>query len=141
LILACLQESRSDPRGIEWIVDATGCDVESLRDAATLARLFAAVVEAGQLTPVGPAVWHRFPHTGGLTGLQVLTESHLACHTFPEHGSLCLNVFCCQPRPEWHPDRIVGAIVGAQHVLVRRIERQYGTQPIAVASVTAAASS
>jgi S-adenosylmethionine decarboxylase len=127
--------------GIEWVIDATGCDVESLRDAAALERLFVSLVDAGRLTPAGPAVWHRFPHTGGLTGLQVLTESHLTCHTFPEHGSLCLNVFCCVPREEWHPERIVAAIVGAQHVHVRRIEREYGAHLVADAVTTRAASS
>ena len=122
------------------MIDATGCDAGALRDAATLERLFEAVIAAGRLTAAGPAVWHRFPHTGGLTGLQILTESHLTCHTFPEHGSLCLNVFCCAPREDWHPDRLVGGIVGAQHVHVRCLERQYGAQP-ALAAVVSTASS
>jgi S-adenosylmethionine decarboxylase len=114
--------------GIEWVIDATGCDADALRDADTLERLFAAVIDAGRLMPVGAAVWHRFPHPGGLTGLQVLTESHLACHTFPEHASLCLNVFCCVARPDWDPAAIVRRIVGARDVQVRRIERSYGAQ-------------
>jgi S-adenosylmethionine decarboxylase len=127
--------------GIEWVIDATGCDAESLRDASTLERLFEAVIAAGRLTAAGPAVWHRFPHTGGLTGLQILTESHLTCHTFPENGSLCLNVFCCVPREEWHPDRLVAAILRAQHVHVRRLDRQYGAHSAFASSVTTVASS
>jgi S-adenosylmethionine decarboxylase len=114
--------------GIEWVIDARACDAESLRDADTLQHLFAALIDAGRLTPVGAAVWHRFPYPGGLTGLQVLTESHLACHTFPEHASICLNVFCCVARPDWDPAPIVRRIVGARDVHVRRIERAYGTQ-------------
>jgi S-adenosylmethionine decarboxylase len=124
--------------GIEWVVDATGCNVESLRDASTLERLFAALVDAARLTPVAPAAWHRFPNTGGLTGLQVLAESHLACHTFPEHASLCLNVFCCVARSEWQPERIVRSIVGAQEVRVRRIERAYGSLPTSEIRTTSA---
>jgi S-adenosylmethionine decarboxylase len=112
--------------GVEWIVEAAGCDPAALRDAPALDALFRAILDAARLTPVAPAVWHRFPHTGGLTGLQVLAESHLACHTFPEHASLCLNVFCCVARPEWDVDAIVRRSVGAQEVRVRRIERQYG---------------
>ena len=123
------------------MIDATGCDAGALRDAATLEGLFEAVIAAGRLTAAGPAVWHRFPHTGGLTGLQILTESHLTCHTFPEHGSLCLNVFCCVPREDWHPDRLVAAIVGAQHVHVRRLERQYGSQAVTASPVTLSTSS
>lgn len=115
------------PAGIEWVVDATGCDPEALRDALTLDALFAAILAAARLTPVAPATWHRFPHPGGLTGLQVLAESHLACHTFPEHGSLCLNVFCCVARPDWDLDGIVRRLVAASDVRIRRIERVYGS--------------
>lgn len=112
--------------GVEWIVDAAGCDSAALRDARTLEALFTAILAAARLTPVAPATWHRFPQPGGLTGLQVLAESHLACHTFPEHGSLCLNVFCCAARPDWDLDGLVRHVVGAAAVRVQRIERHYG---------------
>jgi S-adenosylmethionine decarboxylase len=118
-------------------VDATGCDADSLRDLRTLERLFDALIEAARLTPVGAAAWHRFPNTGGLTGMQVLAESHLACHTFPEHGSLCLNVFCCVARPDWEPERTIRAILDAQHVRVRRLERPYGGSLSALAQAPA----
>jgi S-adenosylmethionine decarboxylase len=116
--------------GIEWVVDAAGCDTTALRDATTLDALFAAILEKARLTPVAPATWHRFPHTGGLTGVQVLAESHLACHTFPEHASLCLNVFCCVARPDWDLEGLVRQSVDARDIRVRRIERHYGAQPI-----------
>ena len=35
------------------------------------------------LHPLGKTSWHQFPNTGGITGVSLLTESHLACHTFP----------------------------------------------------------
>lgn len=127
--------------GIEWVVDAAGCDATALRDAATLEALFAAILDAARLTPVAPATWHRFPHTGGLTGVQVLAESHLACHTFPEHGSLCLNVFCCIARPDWDLDGLVRRSVGAREIMVRRIERHYSAQPIPDIAATSVAQS
>ena len=127
--------------GIEWVVDAAGCDAAALRDAATLDALFAAILDAARLTPVAPATWHRFPHTGGLTGVQVLAESHLACHTFPEHGSLCLIVFCCIARPDWDLEGLVQRSVGAREVMVKRIERHYGAQPIRDIAATSVAQS
>jgi S-adenosylmethionine decarboxylase len=111
--------------GVEWVVDAAGCDPVALRDAAALEALFAAILDTARLTPVAPATWHRFPHTGGLTGVQVLAESHLACHTFPEHGSVCLNVFCCVARPNWDVEGVVGQLLGAREITVRRIERHF----------------
>ena len=54
-----------------------------------------------------------------------LAESHLACHTFPEYGSLCLNVFCCRPRPDWDFEGYLKNEFAAASVCVRRIERPY----------------
>ena len=127
--------------GIEWVVDAAGCDPAALRDADALAALFGAILDAARLTPVAPATWHRFPHTGGLTGVQVLAESHLACHTFHEHGSVCLNVFCCVARPDWDLEGLIQRSLGAREVCVRRIERHYGSQPTAGVAATSAAQS
>jgi S-adenosylmethionine decarboxylase len=127
--------------GIEWVVDAAGCDASALRDAASLDALFAAILDAARLTPVAPATWHQFPHTGGLTGVQVLAESHLACHTFPEHASLCLNVFCCVARPDWDLEGLIQRYVGAREISVRRIERRYGAQSMPGVAATSAARS
>src|ERR1041385_3961261 len=110
--------------GIEWVVDAQGCSAESLRDPELLRRLFDKLIVDLRLRPAGETQWHQFPGSGGITGLCLLSESHLACHTFPEHGTVCLNVFCCRPRSEWdwkHLERHLGA----QALTVRSLERRY----------------
>jgi len=109
--------------GCEWVVEAFGCQPEALRELVSLQSLFAALIEGLDLHPVGEAQWHQFPGPGGITGLALLAESHLACHTFPEHGALCLNLFCCRPRPEWGYDRELRQRFGAADVRVRRLER------------------
>lgn len=113
--------------GIEWIVDAHGCSADSLSNPALLGELFQRIIFSMQLRPVGATQWHQFPNTGGITGLCLLSESHLACHTFPEFGSLCLNLFCCMPREPWEFEPALIAMFGATSVTIRTITRSYGT--------------
>lgn len=115
--------------GIEWIVEAHGCSPDALRDMGTMRRLFATIVEDLRLNPVGETLWHQFAHPFGITGLCLLAESHLTCHTFPEFGSVCLNVFCCRERPQWDFEKQLKSILHATRVEVRRIEREYQTAP------------
>ncbi len=111
--------------GSEWIVEAYGCDPVRLADPESLRALFHAIVYELALHPVGDAVWHQFPAPGGITGLLMLAESHLTVHTFPEHGSVCLNLFCCTPRVAWDWDARLAALLGAQTVRVRALAREY----------------
>jgi S-adenosylmethionine decarboxylase len=111
--------------GREWLVEAHGCDPAPLGDVEALRTLFAAMVSGLGLHPVGDPLWHKFPGPGGVTGMVLLAESHLTVHTFPEHGSLCLNLFCCRPRPEWGFDAELRARFGADEVTVRAVERPY----------------
>jgi len=89
-------------------------------------ELFAQIISGLQLRPVGETQWHQFPNTGGMTGFCLLSESHLACHTFPEFGSLCLNLFCCVPREAWDFERALATAFGATAVTVRVVDRPYG---------------
>jgi len=111
--------------GIEWVVDAHGCAAESLRNLELLRELFDRIISGLGLRPIGETRWHQFPNTGGITGLCLLAESHLACHTFPEFGSLCLNLFCCVPREVWDFERALATVFGATSITVRTVARPY----------------
>lgn len=110
--------------GCEWIIEAHGCEAARLADGETLRRLFEDLIAQMDLHPVDESQWHQFPG-GGITGLALLQESHIACHTFPEHRSLCLNVFCCKPRPEWDFSSYLRSRFDAVEVKIRRLERPY----------------
>ena len=111
--------------GIEWIVEAQGCRPGTLRDITVLRSLFAAIVRDLDLHAVGETRWHKFPGSGGITGLCMLAESHLTIHTFPEHQSLCMNLFCCRPRTAWNFQRELESRLGAGEVKVRQVLRPY----------------
>lgn len=111
--------------GVEWIVEAYGCPASDLCHLDKVEHLFQRMFAELALRQVGETHWHQFPGSGGITGLSMLAESHLACHTFPEHGSLCLNLFCCVPRREWDFNSALREIFGASAVNIRRVERSY----------------
>jgi S-adenosylmethionine decarboxylase len=111
------------PLGAEWLVDAHECDPARLRSRETLQALFERVVAELDLHPAGGPQWCEFPPPGGLTGVLLLSESHLACHTFPEHGFAALDLYCCRPRPAWPWDARLREALGAQRVSVRCYER------------------
>ncbi len=115
----------SDRSGCEWLIEARDCSAETLRSPDALRVLFAELVNGLNLHPVGETTWHQFAGTGGITGLALLEESHLACHTFPEYGALCLNVFCCRARPDCAFEEYLRRTFDAQQVTVRRMERHY----------------
>jgi len=111
--------------GLEWIVEAHGCDAVALADLGRMQELFGRLVTQLDLHPLGKSNWHQFPNTGGITGVSLLSESHLACHTFPEYGSLCLNLFCCRPREGADFAALLAKEFGATHVTVRQVDRPY----------------
>jgi S-adenosylmethionine decarboxylase len=111
--------------GSEWLVEASGCREEALRDPALLDALFSAIVADLGLRPLHAPAFHVFPETGGVTGFVMLSESHLAVHTWPEHGAATLNLYCCRPRPDWPWRERLRELLGATDVRVRVVERAF----------------
>ncbi len=109
--------------GVEWLVDAEGCRPAALRDLALMRRLCEQVIRQLDLHVIGEGRWHQFPGPGGLTGLFLLTESHFACHTYPETGTATFNLYCCRPRPDWPWQKELRELLGAVRVSVRRLPR------------------
>lgn len=111
--------------GIEWLVEAFGCDPSALRERERLAELFRDIVAEMHLHPLGDPVWHVFPDPSGVTGIWLLGESHLAIHSFPEFGSACLNLFCCRERASLDWNARLFERLGATRVQVSEIRRRY----------------
>ena len=109
--------------GTEWLVDAEGCSAEALRDIETLRRVCDTVIRDLALQVVGEPQWRQFPQPGGVTGLYLLTESHLACHTYPETGIATFNLYCCKTRPDWQWEERLTESLGATRVRVRFARR------------------
>ena len=108
--------------GTEWLVEAAGCNPANLRNESLLRELFDRVIDDLGLKAID-SIWHKFPGEAGVTGVVALTESHLACHTYPEHGTATFNLYCCRTRPEWNWDGNLRSVLGATTVNVSKVER------------------
>jgi S-adenosylmethionine decarboxylase len=81
-----------DPRGIHYIVEASGCsDIIGEVD-----RMQEILVEAARKanTHVWAVSFHKFP-PNGVSGVVVISESHLSVHTWPEAGYVALDIYTC----------------------------------------------
>lgn len=82
--------------GLHLTADLRGCagSAPLHTDPQALRSLCLAAVAASGLQAVAE-VFHRFPAAGGVTGVVLLAESHLAVHTWPELGAVTLDVYVC----------------------------------------------
>ena len=109
--------------GTEWLIDASGCDAAALADLDRLRAVFNRVIRDLELNVLGEIAWHQFDHPGGISGLALLSESHLSCHTYPEFGAATFNLYCCRERTSWSWETILKEMLGATNVNVRVFER------------------
>ena len=72
---------------------------------------------------------HAFPGTG-LTCVLILSESHAVLHTWPETGTVNIDIFSCSPRlKSLEAIEELRRSFGAQHVTVQEIPRADGHRP------------
>ncbi|MDE5412344.1 adenosylmethionine decarboxylase [Alkalihalobacterium chitinilyticum] len=85
-----------DTMGRHVIAELWGCNVEKLNDMNFIERVFVdAALESG--AEVREVAFHKFaPH--GVSGVVIISESHLTIHSFPEHGYASIDVYTCGDR-------------------------------------------
>ncbi len=113
----------------EWLVDAEGCRPDLLGSLTAVRRACERILGDLDLRTVGEGLLHQFPPPSGVTAMYLLTESHLACHTYPEHGIATFSLCCCRPRPRWDWEGELRQLLGAQKVTVRRVDRGTVAEP------------
>ena len=109
--------------GTEWLIDASGCDQTALADLDRVREVFERVIRDLGLNVLGEIAWHQFDQPNGISGLALLSESHLTCHTYPEFRAATFNLYCCRNRDSWSWETILKEMLGATEVNVRVFER------------------
>ncbi|KLU03105.1 S-adenosylmethionine decarboxylase proenzyme [Rhodopirellula islandica] len=109
--------------GGQWIVDASGCDSKTLQSLSTIQSVCQDVIAALELKVIGDPPAHVFGPPHGVTALYLLSESHLAVHTYPEHGVATFNLVCCRETAVWDWQSQLQSRLSAAHVRIRHLRR------------------
>ncbi len=79
--------------GRHILCEAYGCDPEVLNDRRRVENIMVeAALRAG--AEIREVAFHQFAPQG-VSGVVVISESHLAIHTWPELGYAAIDVFTC----------------------------------------------
>ena len=79
--------------GRHILLELFGCDPGALNDLEGLERAFIIAAEQSNATVLKTA-FHKFnPH--GVSGVVIISESHLTVHTWPEHSYAAVDIFSC----------------------------------------------
>lgn len=79
--------------GRHLILELWGCDFTSINSLDTIERAIKETIDACGATLLDLRVYPFTPQ--GVTGVAILSESHLMIHTWPELGYAAVDVFTC----------------------------------------------
>jgi S-adenosylmethionine decarboxylase len=79
--------------GTHIIVNMYGVNPEKISYVRTVKEIFDNVVKAADLTVLGESYKQFEPY--GVTGILLLSESHLSIHTWPEKETALMDIFTC----------------------------------------------
>ncbi len=79
--------------GKHILAEYKGCDESIINDIKSVEKVMIEAAKAAGATVIDSS-FHRFePH--GVSGVVIISESHLAIHTWPEHSYASVDIFTC----------------------------------------------
>jgi S-adenosylmethionine decarboxylase len=108
--------------GRHILAEVYGCPADILNDVKKIEEVLVnAALEAG--AEIREVVFHKFSPQG-VSGVVVISESHLAIHTWPELGYAALDVFTCGDRVDpWDAVNYITRHFEAQNMTATEVDR------------------
>ncbi|MBZ4666524.1 adenosylmethionine decarboxylase [Mahella sp.] len=119
--------------GRHILAEMYGCAPEILDDQETVEKIMVqAAIEAG--AEVREVAFHKFSPQG-VSGVVVISESHLAIHTWPEFAYAAVDVFTCGTRVNpWDACNYLTEKFKAEHMTATEVKRGIFEEPVKVAN-------
>ena len=110
-----------DTVGHHYIVEGSGCNPDVISHVERVEQVLVRAAEVADVQ-IWSISFHRF-RPMGVSGVVVISESHLSVHTWPEVGYVALDIFTCGDRAK--PEAAV------QHAL-----KEFGATNMHITEVT-----
>jgi S-adenosylmethionine decarboxylase len=81
------------PLGVHFLLDVAGAPFATLDNAVLVERVLVDAVVAMGAKVLGIHIHKLSPQ--GVSGVVVISESHLTIHTWPERGEAAVDLFTC----------------------------------------------
>jgi S-adenosylmethionine decarboxylase len=110
--------------GTHLVLELWGC--ENLNSPVIVEQALRDIVEATKVTLLDLRVYPFSPI--GVTGVAIVSESHIMIHTWPEHGYAAVDVFTCGEERD-----LAGAVeVVREHFCPDRVQMMHIVRGIVV---------
>jgi len=108
--------------GRHVLAEIYGCNFDVLNNLKKVEEIMVnAALEAG--AEVREVVFHKFSPQG-VSGVVVISESHLAIHTWPEFGYAAVDVFTCgEDVDPWDACNFLSEKFGSEHMTATEMKR------------------
>lgn len=111
-----------------YSVDLGDCNALASLDPEDIVATFVIALERAGATVV-QTLSHAFPGTG-LTSVLILSESHAVLHTWPESGTVNIDIFSCSTRlRSLEAIRELSRYLGSDEMTIQEIPRADGHGP------------
>lgn len=113
--------------GRHILAEMYNCNKEALNDLTKIKEIMtkAAILAGAEVVEV---VFHQF-NPYGISGVVVISESHLAIHTWPEYGFVAADLFTCGDHVDpWKAFEYLNSQLEAEQVIT--FEAKRGVLPL-----------
>ena len=109
--------------GTHLVIDAWQASAELLNDPKAIEAALIEAITVGKASLIDLCVHQFSPH--GVTATATLAESHIAIHTWPEHGYFAADLFFCGAGQPQMAARLLQTAFKAKKIKIQELKRGF----------------
>ena len=109
--------------GTHLVIDAWQAPAELLNDPQVIKEALTKAIAVGKVTLIDLCVHQFSPH--GVTATATLAESHIAIHTWPEHGYFAADLFFCGAGKPEMAAKVLQTALKARQIKIQELARGF----------------